>query len=73
MLRVDTHISGHFDVPEGVEVIGDEAFEGCESLKFIIIQNPKVYSEHKNGFEGCDAKVVSRCPIKNLVNIIDWF
>ena len=47
LLRVDTHILGHFDVLEDVEEIGDEAFEGCESLKFIIIQNPKVYSEHK--------------------------
>ena len=99
LLWVDKHISGHFDVPEGVEVIsrlifcdceslesihlpnsikiiGDKAFWNCKSLKYIIVENPKIYKsykEHKNGFKGCDAKVLPRFSIKDLVNEIDWF
>ena len=70
LLRAPRSLSGKYSIREGVKVIGDEAFQGCESLTSINIPN-SVTTIGNWAFEGCNSLTSINIP-NSVTTIGDW-
>ena len=62
-------LRGEYSIREGVKVIGDSAFQGCESLTSINIPN-SVTTIGNAAFQGCES--LTSINIPNSVTTIGW-
>ena len=67
LLKAPSRLKGEYHIREGVKVIGDSAFWGCESLSSINIPN-SVTNIGNRAFKGCDS--LKRINIPNSVTYI---
>ena len=67
LLKAPEEIKGEYHIKEGVKVIGDEAFCGCESLTSINIPN-SVTNIGSWAFDGCNSLTSINIP-NNMTNI----
>ena len=69
LLRAPDSLGGGYSISEGVKVIGDSAFWGCESLTSINIPNG-VTTIGNAAFQGCES--LTSINIPNSVTTIGW-
>ena len=69
LLRAPDSLGGGYSMSEGVKVIGDSAFWGCESLTSINIPNG-VTTIGNAAFQGCES--LTSINIPNSVTTIGW-
>ena len=70
LLRAPRSLRGEYSIREGVKVIGDSAFQGCESLTSINIPN-SVTTIGNWAFEGCNSLTSINIP-NSVTTIGDW-
>ena len=70
LLRAPDSLGGGYSISEGVKVIGDSAFWGCESLTSINIPNG-VTTIGNAAFQGCESLTSINIP-NSVTTIGDW-